>query len=275
MKPLLLQSIEGMTLERPPVWCMRQAGRYLPEYQMLRKQHSFNQLAETPDLAREITLQPLRRFELLDAAILFADILTPSRALGFDFEFSPGPILKNAVSAPEQIENLEYIPVQDSVPFVFEALSQVRNELENEVRDTRRAMLGFAASPWTLACYLIDQGIYKQHIGTKIFARKYPEDFHRFLSLLTTLTLEYLIEKNRSGADAVQIFDTWGTLLSPLEYEEFSGVWIRHIVQELKKRNIPVIVYISGGEQLLPQLSEIAPSVISVDWRCELSDIEI
>ncbi len=253
---------------------MRQAGRYLPEYQELRKQYSFNQLAETPSLAREITLQPLRRFSQIDAAILFADILTPSRALGFDFEFSPGPVLKNAILSPDQIEKLEYIPVKKSVPFVFEALGQVRNELESEPRELRRAMLGFAASPWTLACYLIDQGIYKQHIGTKIFAKEHPEALTQFLSLITQLTIEYLLEKYQSGADAVQIFDTWGSLLSPDEYDTWSGKWIEKIISALKDRNVPVIVYISGGTQLISCVTKMKPDVVSIDWRCSLQEAE-
>lgn len=278
MKPLLIQSLQGQELSRPPVWCMRQAGRYLPEYQELKKRYSFNQLAETPDLAREVTLQPLKRFSDLDAAILFADILTPSRALGFDFEFSPGPVLKNALKTPDDVFELEYIPVKDSVPFVFESMAQVRHALEEEEqtqkREVRRAALGFAASPWTLACYLIDQGIYKQHMGTKVFSRKYPDATKHLLNLLTDLAIEYLTSKHEAGADAVQLFDTWGNLLSPEEYEEWSGQWIGKIVSALEAKDIPVIVYISGGTQHIQSIVSKKPSVISVDWRCSLAEAE-
>jgi len=274
MTPLIIDSILGKPINEVPVWCMRQAGRYLPEYQALRKRHSFNQLAETPDLATEITLQPIRRFSELDAAILFADILTPSRALGFDFEFSPGPVLKNPIKTSDQIESLEFIPLKDSVPFVFKALNQVRNEIESEGRVKRRAVLGFAASPWTLACYLIHQGIYKQHIGTKVFANKFPEQFELLLDKLTNLTIDYLAEKHNSGADAVQVFDTWGNLLSNEEYSTLSGKWIRKIITDLKSRNIPVIVYTSGGTQHLSEIIDMAPDAISLDWRMELSQFE-
>jgi uroporphyrinogen decarboxylase len=274
MKPLLLQSLTGDTLERPPVWCMRQAGRYLPEYQVLRKQHSFNQLAETPDLSAEITLQPIRRFPELDAAILFADILTPSRALGFDFEFSPGPVIKNPIKDVNHIEALEQRSVLETVPFVFNAISMVRNEIEHEKRDMRRAVLGFAASPWTLSCYLIDQGIYKQHMGTKIFARKNPEHFHVLSEKLTDLTIEYLIQKLKSGADAVQLFDTWGSLLSPTEYYDFSGKYIQKIISSVQSFGGMVILYVSGGDSLLDNVIHLKPDAISLDWRVSLHEIE-
>ncbi|HMO18546.1 MAG TPA: uroporphyrinogen decarboxylase [Oligoflexia bacterium] len=277
--PILIQSIFGEKIERPPVWCMRQAGRYLPEYQALRRKFSFNTLAETPDLACEITLQPLHRFKELDAAILFADILTPSRALGFDFEFEPGPCLKNPIKSPEDIYSLVKIPVKESVSFVFNALKQIRSALESENKDCRtteerRALLGFAASPWTLACYLIDQGIYKQHMGTKIFARKYPEEFSHLCSLLSELTYEYLSEKFVAGADAVQIFDTWASLLSSEEYEYFSARWIRPIINRLRNEGRVVVLYVQGDENIIRQSASLKPDVLSVDWRMPLSHLE-
>lgn len=274
MKPLLIQSIEGLTIERPPVWCMRQAGRYLPEYQELRRKYSFNQLAETPHLAKEITLQPLRRFKQLDAAILFADILTPSRALGFDFEFEPGPKLKNPITCPDDIDAIKKKSVDDAVPFVFEALKEIRMELDNEDLETRRALLGFAASPWTLACYLIDQGIYKQHMGTKIFARKYPDHFAVLCELISDITIQYLNRKIESGADAVQIFDTWGNLLSLEEYHYFSGQWIEKIIKAVKSNGAKVILYVQANRDILRKTSDYEPDVLSIDWRTALHELE-
>jgi uroporphyrinogen decarboxylase len=272
--PLILNSLLGNGSNNEiPVWLMRQAGRYLPEYRALKERYTFNELSESPDLAAEVTIQPLIRFKELDAAIFFADILTPSKSLGFQFDFVPGPKLRNPIKGPEDILSLGKLNVSEVNGFVFEGISKVRSFLENEERETRRAMLGFAATPWTLACYLIDQGIYKQHLGTKIFAEKYPDEFANLCSLISEITIEYLTLKHKAGADAVQLFDTWASLLNPNEYYNLSGRWIENIVSKLREKNIPVILYTQGDLEIIKYASKFNLNGLSIDWKLSLEEV--
>ncbi len=264
---ILKSTLEGTNKTDIPVWLMRQAGRYLPEYRELKEKYSFNQLSENPELAATVTLQPLQRYKELDAAILFADIMSPSKALGFSFEFNPGPVLENPIKSPEDIFKINIKDIKETNQYIFDALKIIRSEIPH------KALLGFAASPWTLACYLIHQGIYKQHLGTKIFAAKFPEAFENLCEKITEITINYLIECSNSGADAVQIFDTWASLLSVNEYENLSGKWIKKIVTKLKEKNIPVIIYAQSDINILKIISEYQPRVLSVDWKINLLEL--
>jgi uroporphyrinogen decarboxylase len=272
--PLILDSLLGRPSPNElPIWLMRQAGRYLPEYRALKEIHTFNELSESPDLAAEVTIQPLKRFKELDAAIFFADILTPSKSLGFEFDFNPGPKLRNPIKVASDILHLKKLEVSKINSFVFEGISKVRQFLDNEDRETRRAMLGFAATPWTLACYLIDQGIYKQHLGTKIFAETFPKEFDLLCSLISEITIEYLTLKHKAGADAVQLFDTWASLLNPSEYYKLSGQWIQKITNALKEKNIPVILYTQGDIEIIKQTCLFSLNGISIDWKLSLEAV--
>jgi uroporphyrinogen decarboxylase len=270
--PLLLRALLGEETKEMPVWLMRQAGRYLPEYRALKEKYTFNQLSEDPNLAFEVTVQPLKRFSEIDAAILFADIMSPSKALGFEFEFTPGPHLQNPIRTPEDVDKLEIRNIEETNGYIFETLRMLKEFLISERKD-RRALLGFAASPWTLACYLIHQGQFKQHLGTSVFRREHPEAFENLLDKICTITLDYLKLSHRAGADAVQIFDTWASIIPTSEYEGTSGKWIKRIVNSLKEYNIPVIVYAQADLNILKSLASYTPTALSVDWRLPLSEI--
>lgn len=271
--PILLQVLKNEPCSEIPVWLMRQAGRYLPEYRALKEKFTFNQLSENPELAAEVTIQPLKRFKEIDAAILFADILSPAKALGFDFEFNPGPILSNPIKHPEDVEKLVTDSILNSNGYIFEALRIVKSYINEEDRNIKRAVLGFAATPWTLACYLIDQTPYKHHMGTKIFAYRYPDHFQLLLQKIANVTIEYLRQKHLAGADAVQLFDTWASLLSDEEYSTLSGKWITYIIEKLKQENIPVILYSQGSKNIILNSSTYAPSAISIDWRIPFKEM--
>lgn len=273
LEPQIKLILSGKSVNTIPAWLMRQAGRYLPEYRALKEQYTFNQLSEDPKLAAEVTVQPLKRFSEIDAAIFFADILTPSKALGFKFEFNPGPVLANPIKTPEDIHKITKLDILDSCGFVFEGIRNVRSFLNEENRDQRRAMLGFAATPWTLACYLVEQGIYKQHMGTKIFAAKYPNDFSILCELISDITIEYLHQKHLAGADAVQLFDTWAGLLSPEEYTLLSGRWINKIIDALHERSVPVILYTQGDLEIINLASQLRPNGLSIDWRSNFQKV--
>ena len=264
-KHTLLKTLNGAETNELPVWLMRQAGRYLPEYRELKEKYTFNQLSENPELAATVTLQPIKRFEELDAAILFADIMSPSKALGFSFEFQPGPVLENPIRTPDDINKITVKHVKETNQYIFDALKIIRKEIPD------KALLGFAASPWTLACYLIHQGIYKQHLKTKIFASQFPEAFDLLCEKISEVTIQYLEECVTSGADAVQIFDTWASLLSEQEYESLSGKWIRRIVSKLNEKKIPVIVYAQADIPVLNIIASYKPRVLSVDWKVDLN----
>lgn len=272
--PLILDTLTNQSQgSEIPIWLMRQAGRYLPEYRELKERYSFNQLSESPDLAAEVTIQPLLRFNELDAAIYFADILTPSKALGFDFQFNPGPVLSNPIRQASDVKKLVLSDLVETTGFVYEGIRKVRNFLNSENREIRRAMLGFAATPWTLACYLIDQGIYKQHLGTKIFAFKYKNEFDLLCGLISEVTIEYLKLKYKAGADAVQLFDTWSSLLNPAEYHDLSGKWIAKIIKALRSEGIPVILYSQGDLEILKLASTSEPNALSIDWRVSINEV--
>ncbi len=270
--PLLLNALLGKETEELPVWLMRQAGRYLPEYRALKEKYTFNQLSENPELAFEVTIQPLKRFTEIDAAILFADIMSPSKALGFEFDFTPGPNLQNPIKTPKDVEQLEIRNIEETNGYIFKTLGMLSEYLHSE-RPNRRALLSFAASPWTLACYLIHQGQFKQHLGTSVFRRQHPEAFENLMGKIATITIDYLKLCHKAGADAVQIFDTWAGIIPCEEYEDASGKWIKKIVQALKAENIPVIIYAQADLSILKVLSSYQPNALSVDWRLPLEKI--
>lgn len=271
MNCLILDTLARNTTSMVPVWLMRQAGRYLPEYQTLKADHGFLGLCQNPELACEITLQPIRRFAP-DAAILFADIMLPAECLGFDIEFSPGPVVKNAISDVAQIADIDSAAELTRVSYVFEALAMIKERLaEFTTERGRKALLGFAATPWTLACYLLDQTPYKHFAGTSIFAAKHPEQFQCLLEKLTTLTIAYCQAQIEAGADAIQLFDSWGGVLTA---EDFSNISLAHtekIIDALRP-SAPVILYANGSSHLLEALASTNADALSVDWRTQLGD---
>ena len=261
---LLLRALKGEELQRPPVWMMRQAGRYLPEFIKLRDQYDFFTRCQTPELATEITLQPIRRFPL-DAAILFSDILVVPQAMGMDFEMKPGvgPWLENPVKSAADVEKAIVPDVEEALGYVFEAIKMTKKELDGKV-----PLIGFAGSPWTILCYAVEGKGSKTFDTAKGFCFKNPEAAHQLLQKITDTTIAYLLQKVESGCDVIQIFDSWGGLLSPKDYDAFSWPYIEQIVNTISEK-VPVTVFAKGCWFALEKMSRSKASGLGVDWTIE------
>ena len=253
---------------RAPVWIMRQAGRYLPEYRALKAKTDFVTMVRTPDLATEVTLQPLRRFPL-DAAILFSDILVVPEALGVPYRFrdAGGIQMDRALANEADILKLSPQGAADRLEYVYAALRQIRSELGNT-----KALLGFAGSPWTLACYLVDGGSAEGFPKTLEFARSQPATFEKLLSVLADTVAEYLNRQLAAGADAIQIFDSWAGLLEGEAYERLSLRWIRAVLEKLPT-GASVILYAKGKSRDARALAGTGVPVLGVDWELPLSEV--
>lgn len=258
---LLLRALRGEEVDRPPVWMMRQAGRYLPEFMELRDKYDFFTRCQTPDMAAEITMQPIRRFPL-DAAIIFSDILVIPQAMGLPFEMRPnvGPWLENPVRSLADVEKLNSGNVNDELNYVFEALKITKHHLNDEI-----PLIGFAGSPWTIFCYAVQGQGSKNFDIAKTFAFKESKAAHLLLQKITDVTIHYLKEKINAGADVIQIFDSWGGMLSPNDYQEFSYPYITQIVDALYEQ-VPVVVFAKGCWYALDEMSQSNASALGVDW---------
>lgn len=257
---LLLKALRGEYVERVPVWMMRQAGRYLPEYIKLRKQYSFFERCQTPELACEITLQPVDIIGV-DAAIIFSDILVVAQAMGMEVEMieNKGPLLPNPIKNIQDVEKLN-TDIEENLSYVFQALSLTKKELYGRV-----PLIGFAGSPWTLLCYMVQGKGSKTFDEAKGFCFTQPTLAHALLQKITDSTIQYLKLQAKSGADVVQIFDSWGGLLSPQDFEIFSLYYIRQIVSALKDV-CPTIVYSKGAWFALEGISKTGAACVGLDW---------
>ncbi|MDR2863862.1 MAG: uroporphyrinogen decarboxylase [Puniceicoccales bacterium] len=256
------------SLERPPVWLMRQAGRYLPEYRALKSRHDFLTLVRTPELAAEVTLQPLQRFAL-DAAIVFSDILVIPEAMGQGYHFKDGGGIRMdfTLDGAGQIEALAAGAVRERLDYVAQALRLVRRELGGET-----ALLGFAGSPWTLATYMVGGGSVDAGARLKALAREAPGVFGTLMEKLAVALVDYLKMQVENGADAVQIFDSWGALCGDADYKQWSLDWIERVIAGLPP-GVPVIVFAKGMAAHAAVLAATGAHVISVDWTCRLRDV--
>ena len=255
-------------VDRPPVWLMRQAGRYLPEYRALKTKHDFVTMVRTPELATEVTLQPLQRFPL-DAAIIFSDILVIPEALGQDYHFRDqgGIGMDYLLDSPQKIATLDSSKIAVKLNYVAEALKQTRSQLGNE-----KALLGFSGSPWTLACYMVEGGSAKDFVAIKQLALGQPEYFEQLMQTLTTAITEYLNMQIDAGVDAVQIFDSWAALCPYTHYEAWSLHWIRKIIEQLGDQ-VPVILYAKGMGHKVTEQTSTGASILSLDWTMQLSQV--
>lgn len=288
---LLTRALRGEKTEATPVWYMRQAGRYLPEYNEIRRGLSFTELCADVDRAVRVSLQPYERFGV-DGVIMFSDILTPLAGAGvpLHFEEKRGPILERTVESAADLALLDRFDPERDVPFVGAILKRLRAALDNlangssEVRSTpvqaelyakrgRPALLGFAGAPFTLASYLIEGGTSKKFEKTKGFVFGKSDLFLRLSERLAEITIEYLCFQLESGADAVQIFDSWGGVLSPRDYREFSAPFTARIIEGVRKRfDRPIILFTGNGAHLLPEMIAQKPSAISLDWRVSAAE---
>ena len=258
-----LQAVRGVSEERAPIWLMRQAGRYLPEYLRIKSRSSFEEMTRSPDVAAEITLQPLRRFPL-DAAIIFSDIMTPLEALGIEITFNPGPSIAQPLRTRAQIEALERR--EDVAPYVGEALRIVRAALPAGV-----GLIGFAGAPLTLAAYVIEGGGSKEYALFRQFLHSDPAALHLLLEKLTDLTIHYLRMQVACGADAIQLFDSWAGLHDEQAYREFGLPYYRRIMDALADAGAARMFFALGASHLIDVIAEIPAEVVSVDWRTDLT----
>ena len=269
----LLRALLRQPVDRTPVWIMRQAGRYLPEYRKTRADAgSFMDLCRTPDLACEVTLQPLRRFSL-DAAIIFSDILTIPDAMGLKLFFveGEGPKFEHPIRSAKDIRKLPSPDVNESLRYVMDAISLTRRELDGKV-----PLFGFSGSPWTLATYMVEGGSSKTFGRTKKLLYQEPKLAHELLGKLANTVTDYLNAQIESGAQAVQIFDTWGGALSSKAYQEFSLQYMAQIVSGLKRehegRKVPVILFSKGCNTQLEALADTGCDALGVDWTISLAE---
>lgn len=253
-------------MDRPPVWIMRQAGRYLPEYRALKERHSFLEMVRTPELAEEVTLQPLRRFDL-DAAILFSDILVVPEALGQGYSFREGGgiAMDYAIRSLDQVRCLSLEGLEARLDYVRQALERLRNTLGRE-----RALLGFAGSPWTLAAYMVEGGGSDTFANLKHLYYGKREVFESLLEVVTTAVIRFLALQRESGADALQLFDSWGGICPGLQYEEMSLRWTRRVLASIPE-GFPVILFARGCAQHMDRLSGSGAKVIGMDWTADLA----
>ncbi len=264
---LLLRAARREPTERTPVWIMRQAGRYLPEYRALRAEDEFFTVVRTPELAAEVTLQPLARFPL-DAAIIFSDILVVPQAMGLEVQMvkGKGPHFPRPLGAPEDLARLRTPDIASDLGYVFEALTLTRQQL-----DGRAPLIGFCGAPWTLMAYMIEGGGSKTFSRSKTWLFRYPEASHTLLGRITDVLIEYLVAQVEAGAQALQVFDSWAGLLSPEAFEVFALPYLRRIAAEVgaHKPDVPKIVFARGAHYALEALAESGYEVIGLDWTMD------
>ncbi len=262
-----LKACRRESVDRTPVWFMRQAGRYMAEYQAIRRRHSILEICKTPELAAEVTLQPITRFDV-DAAIIFADILLPLDAMGLGLEFieSKGPVLHHPLRSDEDVERLPEIG-GEVFDYALEAVRQTKIALDDRV-----PLIGFAGAPFTLASYAIEGGSSRDYVRTKQMMYSQEKSWHRLLAKFAKVVVEYLRVQIRAGVDAIQLFDSWVGCLNPSDYEEYVLPHIQVIVQSLKPEGVPLIYFGTGTGTLLPLIRKTGCEVVGLDWRVHLDD---
>lgn len=260
---LFLRALKGETVARPPVWMMRQAGRYLPEFMKIREQYDFFTRCQTPELASEITVQPIRRFGM-DAAILFSDILVIPQAMNIEVQMKPnfGPYLPRPIRTQKDLEHVILPDVNQALNYVMQAIEMTKEKLNDEI-----PLIGFAGSPWTILCYCVQGQGSKTFDKAKAFCFTQPLVAHQLLQKITDVTIAYLKAKIAAGVDTVQIFDSWGGMLSPVDYQEFSWKYIQQIIDALKEE-APVIVFGKGCWFALKEMANSGAAALGVDWTC-------
>jgi len=263
-----LKACRREPVDATPIWIMRQAGRYLPEYRQLREKYSFLDLARSPELVAQVTMQPLRRMEL-DAAILFADIALPLAGLGVDFrlEENVGPVIDPPVRTAEQIHNLREFDPERDVPYVIQGVALTRRELDGEV-----PLIGFSGAPFTLASYMVEGRGKRDYRWTKSMMYSQPVLWHELMERLTTMVIRYLRAQADAGAQALQVFDSWIGCLSGADYVEFVKPHSSRIFSELSACGAPIIHFGTGAGTFIEEIAGAGGDVIGVDWRLPLQD---
>lgn len=267
---LLIRTLKQQNTERTPVWVMRQAGRYLPEYRKVRKKAGdFMTMAQNPEMVCEVTLQPLQRFAL-DAVIIFSDILTIPDAMGLGLYFvtGEGPKFKKPITSESDVDKLPKIDVNDDLKYVMDGIALTSKTLDEAV-----PLLGFCGSPWTLLTYMVEGGSSKNFAKAKAFLLNHSQAAHKLLQKITDTSIDYLNAQIESGANAVQVFDSWGGALSPEMYQVFSLDYMQQIVTGVKskKPDVPVILFSKGVQYNLSKMADTGADCLGVDWTTDLS----
>jgi uroporphyrinogen decarboxylase len=266
---LFLRACKRQNVERTPIWMMRQAGRFLPEYRAVREKADFLTMCKTPELAAEVTIQPVDLISV-DAAIIFSDILVIPEAMGMTLEMEEGlgPVFPNPIRNENDLSNLKKIDPAKDLKYVMEAVSLTKSLLNNRV-----PLIGFSGSPWTLLTYMVEGRSSKNHSVVKQLIYENPKLAHRILDKLASAAAEYLSAKIEAGADAVQIFDTWGGLLAQDAFAEFSLNYIQKIVSSIKRKDEPVIIFSKGVHHSLDKLANSGADVVGLDWTMDIGDV--
>ena len=264
MNTRFLDACWGKPVDRTPVWLMRQAGRYLPEYMKVRSRCTFLELCKTPELAAEVTIQPVNILGV-DAAILFSDILTPVEPMGMKLDFVPGPVFENPVRTIADVERLRIPQMEEDVPYVLEAIRILRRELATKV-----PLIGFGGAPFTLACYMVEGKGSKDFAQIKRMMYGAPEVYGALMEKVTAMDTVYLNAQIGAGAQAIQIFDTWGGILSPADYERFVLPYTTKLIGGLYRSGIPVIHFVKGAGSMLDVVKKAGGDVMGLDWHVNL-----
>ena len=265
-KELFMANVRGEYTSRSPIWIMRQAGRYLPEYRVFRKTISFEDLCKTPKAVAEVTAQPIEILNL-DAAIIFADILLILEPLGIDLTFDPGPVIKPLLEKPEQVAGYAQFDAGARLSYVGDAIIETRKRIGHDI-----ALLGFCGAPFTVFCYLCGTKGSKDFYKPIRFLTTYPRESKEILERLTELSISYLKMQVSAGADAVQLFDTWAGELARDEFALWSLPYLKRIIKELRQSQITTSVYIKDAYHLLGQMKTLDAQIFSLDWRTPLSE---
>lgn len=267
MNSRFLQACQRKPVDVTPVWFMRQAGRYMPEYRAIRQKYSLLEICYQPELAAEVTLQPVRAFGV-DAAILFADILLPAIPLGVGLEFAngEGPVLHNPVRSMEDVRALKPVEAESDLGYVMEAIRILRGELNGI------PLIGFCGAPFTLASYIIEGSSSREFLKTKKMMYSAPDVFHALMARLSEVLSDYLTAQIRAGAQVVQVFDSWVGVLNPSDYENFVLPYSQKVLTTAKNAGVPVIHFGTNTTTLLPLMKRMSSDVIGLDWRIPLDD---
>lgn len=264
----ILAACRREPVDATPVWYMRQAGRCLQEYRELRKKYDILEMQRHPELSLQVTLMPVHRFGV-DAAVLYSDIMMPLEGMGLPFRIEPdiGPIIDTPVRSEADVDRLRIIEAEEATPFVFEAIRLISRELAGKT-----ALVGFAGSPFTLACYMIEGRPSKEYASAKSFMYGRSRLWHRLMEKLTEVTIRYLKGQVDAGAQAIQLFDSWVGMLGPDTYAEFVLPYSTRIFSEIRKIGVPTIHFGTGAAQLLELMTQAGPDMVSVDWRVPLDE---
>ncbi|UCG51152.1 MAG: uroporphyrinogen decarboxylase [Candidatus Latescibacterota bacterium] len=263
-----LRACRRERVDRTPIWLMRQAGRYMAEYRKVRERHSILEIIKTPELACEVTLQPLDAFEL-DAGIIFSDILPPLEGMGLDLEFTSGegPVIRNPVRSTRDVEALRVLPANETMGFTLDAIRLVRRELEGR----GVPLIGFSGAPFTLACYAIEGGGSRNYLRTKQ-TMSATEAWRDLMDKMSTVVADYLVSQADAGAQVLQLFDTWAGELSPRDYKNKVMPYTKSVIEKVRQAGVPIIYFGKNMNGMLEVVRELGSDVVGIDWRIDLDE---